>query len=57
MPTAQGEQPTHSPAYKKSHPHIHEVKYKDKNGKTKIYTYRYGEVTKGKNALEKVKNR
>ena len=51
------ESPSHSDAYRKSHPHIHEVKYKDKNGKVHIYTYRYGNVTKGKTSLSKVKNR
>jgi hypothetical protein len=54
---ANGEEPKHSSAYDKSHPHIHEVKYKDKNGKTHIYTYRYGTVSKGKNAVGKVRNR
>ena len=50
------ESPSHTDAYKKSHPHIHEVKYKDKNGKTRIYTYRYGEI-KNKNPVSKVRNR
>ena len=54
---ATGEEPTHSASYKQSHPHIHEVKYKDKNGKTRVYIYRYGNVTKGRNALQKVRNR
>ena len=51
------ERPKHSDSYDKSHPHIHEVKYKGKDGKTHIYIYRYGSVTKGKNALNKVANR
>ena len=57
MSTAQSEEPIHTSNYKKEHPHIHEVKYRDKNGKTRIYTYRYGTVRKGKSALSKVKNR
>ena len=51
------ERPKHSDSYDKSHPHIHEVKYKGKDGKTHIYIYSYGSVTKGKNALNKVANR
>ena len=54
---AQDEEPTHSSSYKQSHPHIHEVKYKDSKGKVKIYVYRYGTVKKGNNSLNKVKNR
>lgn len=51
------EEPEHSSEYKRSHPHIHEVKYKDKKGRTKIYTYRYGDVKKRekKSALQRIK--
>ena len=38
------EHPKHSEEYDRSHPHIHAVKYKDKKGHNKIYTYRYGEI-------------
>lgn len=51
------EEPHHTNEYQKDHPHIHEVKYKGKDGKTKIYIYRYGTVRKGKNAVDKVKSR
>lgn len=52
------EEPHHSEDYKKSHPHIHEVKYKGKGGKEKIYVYRYGtiESRKKKSTLDKVRN-
>ena len=50
------EHPSHTDPYRKSHPHIHEVKYKDKSGKTRIYVYRYGEV-KGRTPTSKVRNR
>lgn len=51
------EEPVHSDEYKRSHPHIHEVKYKDKKGHSKIYTYRYGEIKerKRKSALDKAR--
>jgi hypothetical protein len=51
------EEPVHSDEYKRSHPHIHEVKYKDKSGHNKIYTYRYGEIhaRKKKSALQKAR--
>ena len=51
------ETPSHSEDYKKTHPHIHEVKYKGKDGKEKIYTYRYGEISarKKKTQLQRVR--
>ena len=51
------EEPRHSEEYNRTHPHIHEVKYKDKKGHNKIYTYRYGEIKsrKRKSALDKTR--
>ena len=52
------ENPSHTDNYKKEHPHIHEVKYKGKDGKEHIYVYRYGEIKSKprKSALDKVRN-
>ena len=52
------ETPSHSEDYKKTHPHIHEVKYKGKDGKEHIYTYRYGEIKAKpkKTQLDKVRS-
>ena len=52
------EHPVHSDEYKQAHPHIHVVKYKGKNGKQKVYTYRYGEIKsrKRKTHLDRARN-
>lgn len=52
------EEPVHSDEYKRSHPHVHEVKYKDSKGHIKIYTYRYGEVKthKRKSEIDRTRN-
>lgn len=39
------------------HPHIHEVKYRDKSGNIRDYTYNYGKIGTKSHALKRIKSR
>lgn len=39
------------------HPHIHEVKYRDKAGNIRDYQYNYGKIATKSHSLRKLKER
>lgn len=39
------------------HPHIHEVKYKDKEGNVRDYRYNYGKIATKGGLVRKIKER